>query len=355
MTVFNPPINKSVTGDAATLNGKSEAQLDVSNAATLGGKSEDQLVVLEAGNAVTFGGYSVDHFMASDYSEFTALTAQTINIEESESGSSNFTYTSLTELLDLSTGSGLGHHNANLMIGELTLDGNQFTSDGNPRIKFGVNNAIQEVDDSILIGGTSNYAAFATDGTFTLVGTARTWEDLRIEPNVRVTSPTTYNPTFEQWFTNGSASRGVYLYSFEDGSTEKEIHFTMQMPHQWAGTAINIHVHWIPYAASTAEVVKWGLEYTWAEPGATFGNTALVYATTTVQGDANYVQYKHYITQFTSISPSSTTDGLSTIMIGRLFRNSNDAADTYASKAGLLYIDAHYEVDSMGSSTEYIK
>ena len=107
------------------------------DASTLGGKSEDQLVVLEAGNATNFGGYSVDHFMASDYNEFTSLTAEAINIQEHESGACDLTYTATPEMLDVKTGSGLGRHWANLTIGEATIFGNQFTTDGEPRIRLG--------------------------------------------------------------------------------------------------------------------------------------------------------------------------------------------------------------------------
>ena len=47
-------------------------------------------------------------------------------------------------------------------------------------------------------------------------------------------------------------------------------------------------------------------------------------------------------TEFTDITPGATEDGLSSILIGRLFRNSSNVADTYnvsGNKCGLLYID----------------
>jgi hypothetical protein len=39
--------------------------------------------------------------------------------------------------------------------------------------------------------------------------------------------------------------------------------------------------------------------------------------------------------------------------MGRLFRDSANAADTLAQTAGLLYIDFHYEVNRLGSKTEF--
>jgi len=50
-----------------------------------------------------------------------------------------------------------------------------------------------------------------------------------------------------------------------------------------------------------------------------------------------------------------TGDELSTVLICRLFRNSSHANDTYGGTAGLLYIDAHYQVDSFGSDEELVK
>lgn len=205
------------------------------------------------------------------------------------------------------------------------------------------------------VGDSTNYLEVATTGTTTLHGSARTWEDLRVEPTARVSGTNT--PSFEQWFTNGSASKGVYLYSFDDAvvASEKELHFTMQMPHNWARTAIHLHLHWIPYAAGSSQTVRWGLEYTWADVGSVFGNTTIIYVSTNEQGDTSLVQNKHYLSEFASISPSTSQDDVSSIMIGRLFRNSSNAADTFTNKAGLLYIDAHYEVDGFGSDTEYTK
>jgi hypothetical protein len=67
-----------------------------------------------------------------------------------------------------------------------------------------------------------------------MVGTAQPREDLRIEPQARTTGVNV--PTFEKWYDDAAGtSRGVYLYSFDDAiaSSEKEIFFTMQMPHAW--------------------------------------------------------------------------------------------------------------------------
>jgi hypothetical protein len=203
------------------------------------------------------------------------------------------------------------------------------------------------------IGGSTNYVLIAADGYLTLHGAAIAWDDLRIEPTVRIGNN---QPTFELWRRDtGGTSRGVYLYSFLDreSNAEEEIHFSIQMPHAWAQTPIYIHVHWVASSTAATSRVRWGLEYTWAEPDTVFPVTQTVYADTPIDGDIGTTQYDHEITAFAPLSPSSSQDGLSSILICRLFRNSGNAADTYTGKAGLLYIDAHVQIRSFGSNDEY--
>ena len=204
-------------------------------------------------------------------------------------------------------------------------------------------------------GDNTNYIQFANDGTLTLAGTATVYDDLRVEPSIKATGSN--DPTFTQWFTNGAGSVGVFLFNFTDVATanQKEVFFTMQMPHSWKGTAILPHVHWIPNQAGTAQRPVWGLEYTWADIGSAFGNTSIVYTTSLAPNDANLVQYRHYISAFNAITPSATQAGLSTILICRLFRFSGDASDTFTGTCGLLYCDTHFEINTLGSSQEYVK
>lgn len=210
-------------------------------------------------------------------------------------------------------------------------------------------------------GGINDYTMFEKDGTLVCVGSAKTWEDLRVEPTVRGTGVN--NPSFEQYLNNGT-SRGVYLYSFDDAVTnsQKEVYFTMQLPHAWASTEVSIHVHWIGNNPDTTAAPIWGLEYSWSDIGEIFTATTTVYTDgknyTGTGNDTDIVAMKHYISEFTDIMPSATQNGISSILIGRLFRFSGDASDTYnvsGNKCGLLYIDAHYEVNTLGSREEYIK
>lgn len=214
-------------------------------------------------------------------------------------------------------------------------------------------------DGSVRIGSDIDYVEIGYDGTFTLVSDATAYEDLRIEPTVRQAAGAGV-PAFEKYFDDaGGTSRGVFLYSFTDeavAGNEKEVFFTMQTPHGWDGTPISMHVHFVPAATVNTSDIIWGLEYCWKDIGETYADTLIIQSSTTlVPDDANITAGKHYIAEFADITPGLTADGLSSILIGRLFRNSSDGGDTYTDKVGLLYIDAHYAVNTFGSREEYVK
>ena len=205
-------------------------------------------------------------------------------------------------------------------------------------------------------GAEGDTTEFTANGFQKMSGAAQAWDDLRIEPVARATGTNT--PAFEKYYDDsGNTSRGVYLYSFDDAITasEKELHFTMQLPHSWNQDDIYIHVHWVPSTADTSATPRWGLEYAWAEPGSNFSDSTIIYATGNHLSEADLTANRHYITSFAALSPTTSQDGLSSVLIGRLFRNSGDAADTYdvgGNKCGLLYIDAHFQLNSLGSSSE---
>jgi hypothetical protein len=205
----------------------------------------------------------------------------------------------------------------------------------------------------LIPSGTSAFTVSGA-GLIKLTGSASVWDDLRIEPTARG-GPS--SPSFEKWIGSDS-SKGVYLYSFTDESVvnnEKEIHFTMQMPHSWKGTPVHLHNHYIVSGTSGGRVF-WGLEYSWSSLGSIYPETTLIYGDGNVPSGTILIDKKHYLAEFNEINPGSSADGISSILIGRLFRNSsNTGSDTYEGKVGLLYIDAHYEIDQMGSQDELNK
>jgi hypothetical protein len=212
-----------------------------------------------------------------------------------------------------------------------------------------------------VLGTPPNYTTFDSTGHQTFSGAAKPWDDLRIEPVARTSGANT--PAFEKWIDDAAGtSRGCYLYSFDDAlaASEKEIFFTMQLPHSWDGGPIQMHVHWLGAVADTTAAPRWGLEYAWKEPGAAFGDTTTIYTDgynyTLTGADANVTPAVHYISKFATITPDTTCDGISSILVGRLFRNSSNAGDTYnatGATCALLYIDAHFQLARIGSTDEY--
>jgi hypothetical protein len=126
------------------------------------------------------------------------------------------------------------------------------------------------------------------------------------------------------------------------------------MPHAWKISDIGAHVHWIPKTNGTGSV-SWGLEYTWANIGDTFSDTKIIYGNNHIPG-GSLVAGKHMLTEIGTISPEGIT-GVSSMLICRIFRDATGTGltDNYNDDAGLLEIDFHYEIDSLGSQEEYVK
>ncbi len=193
------------------------------------------------------------------------------------------------------------------------------------------------------------------DGTLHSVNQTYTnWNDIRVSATSTKLGGSK-DPTFSKIFDNGSGSQGVFTYVFSN-TTEEEVYFAVQLPHNWKeGTALSPHVHWIGQTNGGAgQDVCWALEYSIATIGSTFGNTTIIH------GDTNHlsetiVANKHYLTELTDIT--MTGNKISTMLICRLFRDATDSVgvDDYPNDVALLEFDIHYQIDSLGSQTEYTK
>lgn len=211
--------------------------------------------------------------------------------------------------------------------------------------------------NKLQIGDVSggNYFEVQETGEVRLYGEATQWEDLRV-PVLSTKTGGTKDPDFVKVYDNGSGSQGVFAYAF-DATTEEELYFMVQMPHSWKeGSDIHAHVHWIPTTIPDAVTnqVSWGLEYTWASLGSTFGNTTIIYGDDeTPAGDLTVDT--HYLTELGIISGTGQT--FSSMIICRVFRDATGTGgtDSYAYDAALLEIDFHYEIDSFGTDEEYVK
>lgn len=178
-----------------------------------------------------------------------------------------------------------------------------------------------------------------------------TWDDLRIAASEVLVQGVSNLPDWETWLS------GLQLLSF-DPTTMEQVFFAVQLPHSYIeGSNIEAHVHWVPLANGGAgEVVSWGLEYSWASIGSSFGSTATIYGNTHVPDGDLLVADQHYYTDIGDID--GTGKGISSMIVCRLFRNATGAGgsiDSYGDDAGLLEIDFHYPKDALGSSSKHTK
>lgn len=177
------------------------------------------------------------------------------------------------------------------------------------------------------------------------------WDDLRIPVNsVRVQGVS----NIPQW---DAFKTGLQLLWF-DATTMEQVFFSIQMPHGYRlKTDILAHVHWVPASNGSAnQKVSWGLEYALSEIGDVFPSTTTIYGNEHVPADVSVVADKHYLTPIGTIDGSNITS-VSAMLSGRLFRDATGAGatDNYTADAGLLEIDFHYQIDSLGSRQLYIK
>lgn len=81
---------------------------------------------------------------------------------------------------------------------------------------------------------------------------------------------------------------------------------------------------------------------------------ATVYASTAYPSE-QIEENKHYITSFSPIIPTTVQNGLSSMMLIRIFRDSTVLEDTFVHGAWLLEFDIHYKMNMVGSRQELEK
>lgn len=186
-------------------------------------------------------------------------------------------------------------------------------------------------------------------GSVRMQGSTTTWDDLRISgasTRVGVTAP-----TLVQFLAAG----GLRVLRFDDAQHD-EVHFEVQMPHDWKeGSKIYPHVHWCPITAEAGNVV-WQLDYSWASHGGTFPAVTTLTSDATAAGGTAWV---HKMTALKDGSGNRYIDGtghtISSMLVCRLHRDAGQGNDTLSEGVAFLEFDIHYERDSLGSATELKK
>lgn len=204
-------------------------------------------------------------------------------------------------------------------------------------------------DNSLLLNPNGTLEMYGEKG-WELLDQATVWDDLRVEPTVRGTGAKA--PSYVAY------KGGIYAYEFDNAllAAEKEVNFKMQMPHSYKeGTNLRLHVHWVAKSTTNPdEKVRWGFEYTIANINGVFGDTNTIYSDTPENPPSTTpTADTHYLTAFAPVS--MTNNLISTFILGRIFRNSSDAADTYTDSVYLIGIDAHVEINTAGSKELFKK
>ena len=218
----------------------------------------------------------------------------------------------------------------------------------NKRLGIGTDNPSTSFDllGTARFGNATDYTEFLADGTLKMNGAATVWDDLRVIILTRTSARV--SPVF---YSGLGGNTEIYSYRFEP-DTDNNIYFEAQMPHSWAGTKLYPHVHWTPSTTGTG-TVRWKLECSWTDYTKTYG-TSFTYTMDSTISTAS--QWKHMIADpGTGITPTADQDGISAMMVCRLYRDGAATEDDYSGYAHLLAFDLHYEMDTLGSSQPYIK
>lgn len=141
---------------------------------------------------------------------------------------------------------------------------------------------------------------------------------------------------------------GVDLPAFAGtGPTTEEGFFTIHILHDIKPeTFPTFHVHWSHIIGAPSGDVKWNVEYTVAR-----GYEEETYPVTTTLSTTNTAgaQYAHHITpdddmvMIEDIEPDM-------VILGRVYRDPTDVADTFANDAYLIQVDMHYQIGQIGTN-----
>jgi hypothetical protein len=189
------------------------------------------------------------------------------------------------------------------------------------------------------IGNRYDYSNFTDRGLLQFKGDAQVWKDDNISAvSLGIgASP----PDLVQY--NGT---NIYVRAFSGNVTLEELFGGTEYNHDGEeGADIHMHLHWSP-TTNNAGDVKWQLGYVW------INNNGVATAETTVSviSSATGTAWDQIRASFPTIAGAGKKIGS---QLGfRLFRDPNDAEDTYPDDAAITFtFGMHYELDQVGSNT----
>jgi hypothetical protein len=190
----------------------------------------------------------------------------------------------------------------------------------------------------------------------TLVLTYPVYDDIVVPLIVQSGSDNNFKPpSWVKYRELSGGSLGIYLWRFDNAVTlnENSLYFQVEMPHnKKLDTALDVHVHFTTTGTNNTNV-RWALEYQWVKINEAFAanNTALASVNVPIGSTANV----HLLGDMGDIAaPANET--ISSILVGRLYRQSGNAGDTFESnEVYLLNMGLHYQIDTLGSRQEGAK
>lgn len=214
-----------------------------------------------------------------------------------------------------------------------------------PKGSAGYDNQRENIDPHVRTKAMNTRELYVSKH-FELISDGTVFEDLRVPAQNTKLNPSKSEPAFEEFID------GLFVLKFDTSNADDEsAHFIAQIPHSYkVGSNLYPHVHWSPDNTNTGDV-RWQFEYVIASIDDEFSSSA---TTNTVTAVAAGSVGAHQVNSFPVIDGSGI--GISSIIIGRLTRLSqSDAEDTFTGNACFLEFDFHYEIDTLGSKTEFVK
>ena len=138
-------------------------------------------------------------------------------------------------------------------------------------------------------------------------------------------------------------------YLFPQNDTSEVLYMIFQLPHRWKeGSTIYPHVHFFQNQNATP---TFKIDYRWVNIGAAVPLFTTGYTLSTIVGAQTWTTgMLHRIVGNTSgISGSGKT--MSSMLQIKLYRNDN----VYTGDCLVVSFDIHFEIDSLGSASEYTK
>jgi hypothetical protein len=202
-----------------------------------------------------------------------------------------------------------------------------------------------------VLGTPPNYTAFEDDGTMAAYGEATCYRDmLQSVTAAQLTSPA---GDFQQNVAEASVTAKASARYPTDYLTTN-----WQINHDWMlGTAVHPHIHWWQ---TSVNMPNWLLAYRWQIQGGAkvTGWTELIWTTNRATWTAGTL---NQITGFGAIVAPAGYGQVSDIVQIRLYRDVTnvstkfDGVETDPIDQGIVNLDGHIQVDTLGSRQEYVK